>query len=249
LFRWLGKMFGKRTAVEAQRKNPVVEQAVQGSAEAYAGIPLHQFINEDRRSELARNLYLEVSRICNTTDPVTACRDQFAATMLKSASYQVLVIPAPPEADDSGLRGLPGISGELQTSLVDICEINDDLRSTMYRETDSQKFDTLWQIIQRLHWETRWLLDTLNATRIALGDCVDDDDWYKPFLHAACVTLEHTYRWELEMPAAFDDEIAREAASTYAVFADIVLSGSKNPAAEWREYASGTVAPLPDFGS
>lgn len=242
-------MFGSRTAVETQRENPVLDQAVQGSAEAYARIPLNQFIDDDRRSELARNLYLEVSRICNTTDPVTTCRDQFAATMLKSASYQVLVIPAPPETDDSGLRGLPGISGELKARLVDICEINDDLRSTLYSETESQEFDVLWPIIQRLHWETRWLLDTLNATRIALGDSVDDDDWYESFLHAACVTLEHTYRWELEMPAAFDDGIAKEAASTYAVFTDIVLSGSSNPAAEWREYARGTAVPMPDPGS
>ena len=67
--------------------------------------------------------------------------------------------------------------------------------------------------------------------------------------HAACVNLEHTYRWELEMPAAFDDEIAREAASTYAVFTDIVLSGARNPASEWREYASSTGIPMPDFDS
>lgn len=246
MFRWLGKLFGSRTAVERHRDNPVLDQAVQGSAEAYASSPLSQFIDEGRRSELARSLYLEVSRICNTTDPVTTCREQFAATMLKSASYQVLVIPAPPEPDDSGLRDLPGISGELRARLVDLCEVNDDLRSTLYTETESQEFDVLWPIIQRLHWETRWLLDTLDATRIALGDCVEGDDWYEPFLHAACVTLEHTYRWELEMPAAFDDEIAREAASTYAVFTDIVLSGAKNPATEWREYARSTAVPMPD---
>lgn len=247
MFRWLGKLFGNRTAVEAQRSNPVLEQAIQGSAEAYAVLPLDQFIDEERRSTLARDLYLEVSRICNTIDPVTVCRDEFASTMLKSASYQVLVIPPPPEPDDSGLRKQPGISGELKAHLDELCEKNDELRSTMYAETDSRDFDTLWPIIQRLHWETRWLLDTLNATRIALGDDAADDDWYEPFLHAACVNLEHTFRWELEMPPAFDADIAREAAATYAVFTDIVLSGAKSPAAEWREYARGAGVPLPEF--
>jgi hypothetical protein len=242
-------MFGKRTAVEMQRTNPVLEQAVQGSAEAYAKIPLHNFIDEERRSELARELYLEVSKICNTTDPVAVCRDEFAATMLKSAAYQVLVIAPPPEPDDSGLRKQPGISGELKAHLVALCEKNDDLRSIMYAETDSRGFDVLWPIVQRLHWETRWLLETLNATRIALGDSVDDDDWYEPFLHAACVNLEHKFRWELEMPSAFAEDIAREAASTYPVFTDIVLSGAKNPADEWREFARGTGVPMPDFAS
>ncbi len=249
MFRWLGRLFGNRTAVERQRDNPVLEEAVQRSAEVYAELPLKDLIDEARRSELARKLYLEVSRICNTTDPLTTCREVLAATMRKSAGLQVLVIPPPPEPDVSGLRDQPGISGELRSRVVEICARNDDMRSAMFAETEAQDFDTLWPIVERLHWETRWLLETLNATRIALGDHVEGDDWYLPFLHAACVQLEHTYRWELELPPAFDEDVAREAAATYAVFSDIVLSGAADPLAEWRDYARQTGVPLPEFSS
>jgi hypothetical protein len=249
VFRWLGRLFGRRTAVEMQRDNPVLDEAVRRSAEAYAELPLKNLIDEARRSTLARALYLEISRICNTVDPVTTCREELAATMLKSAGFQVLVIPPPPEDDESGFRRQPGVTGELKAHIADICAKNDDMRSAMYAETDEEDMAALWPIIERLHWETRWLLETLNATRIALGDHVEGDDWYLPFLHAACVQLEHTYRWELELPPAFDEGIAREAAATYAVFSDIVLSGAANPAAEWRDYARSMGVPLPDFSS
>ncbi len=249
MFRWLGRLFGNRTAVERQRANPVLEEAVQRSAEVYAELPLKDLIDEARRSELARKLYLEVSRICNTPDPVTTCREALAATMLRSASLQVLVIPPPPEPDVSGLRDQPGISGELRSHVADICAKNDALRSVMYAETEAEDVGTLWPIVERLHWEAQWLLETLNATRIALGDHVEGDDWYLPFLHAACVQLEHTYRWELELPPAFDEDVAREAAATYAVFSDIVLSGATDPLAEWRDYARPTGIPLPEFST
>ena len=249
MFRWLGRVFGNRTAVEAQRSNPTVEAAVQGSAEAYAALPLGGLIDEDRRSELARSLYLEVSRICNSTHPVTTCREELAATMLRSAGFQVLVIPPEPEADGSGLRKQPGVTGELQAHLPRICQRNDLLRSAMFQETEAEDFDSLWPIVERLHWETRWLLDTLNATRIALGDQVDANDWYLPFLHAACVQMEHTYRWELELDSAFDAAHAREAPSVYAVFSDIVLSGASDPVSEWRDYAARSGVPMPDFDS
>ena len=249
MFGWLGKVFGNRTAVEAQRSNPVVEAAVQGSAEAYARLPLAGLIDEAHRSKLARDLYLDISRICNTTDPRMTCREELAAMMQKSAGFQVIVIPPPPEADDSGLRDQPGVTGELKARLAQICRKNDQLRSAMYEETDAEDSETLWPIVERLHWETRWSLETLNATRIALGDQVEGTDWFLPFLHAACVHMEHTYRWELELPPAFDEEHAREAASVYAVFSDIVLSGSADPVSEWRDYAAQSGVPLPDFDS
>jgi len=249
VFGWIDRLFSKRTAVDTQRSNPVLEAAVQNSALAYDQIPLRDFIDEERRNELARDLYLEMNKICNTTDPVTACRDHFVATMLTLASYQVLVIPPEPEEDSSGLRMQPGISGELKAHLVELCEKDDDLRSTMYAETESQAFEDLWEVVQRLYWETYWLMGSLDGTRIALGDSVEGDDWCQAFLHAACVKLEHAYRWQLELPPAFDQKIAKEAATSYSVFTDIVLSGAINPVAEWRDYCADSGIPMPDFGA
>ena len=240
-------MFGRRTAADKLRDNPVVRAAVRASSEAYSRTPLAELIDEDRREALSRELYLEINRICGTIDPVTTCRDEIARTMLQFAALQVLLVPPAPEDDPSGLRRQPGVSGELMAHLAEICERNDELRSVMFRESGSGDAVDPRPVVLRRYWESSWRLGTLNGIRQALGDSVEGDDWYEPFLHAACVQKEHAYRWELEWPPAFDESVARAAANAYSMFTDIVVSGSVNPAREWREYAGGLGVPMPDF--
>lgn len=247
MFGWFGRLFGGRTAADRIRDNPAAQAAVQASAAAYNRTALRNLIDDDRREVLARELYLDINRICNTIDPVTSCRDELARTMLAFAAYQVLLVPPEPEDDPSGLRRQPGISGDLQARLAEICDRNDELRSAIFRETGSHEARELRPIVDRLYWETSWRLGTLDGIRKALGDTVEGGDWYEPFVHAACVQAEHTYRWELELPPAFDESVAREAANAYSVFTDIVVSGSPDPAREWRDYAAGLGIPLPDF--
>jgi len=244
---WIGKLFGERTAAQKGRDNPVVQAAAQASALVYDRILLKNFIDEARRSELARALYLDINRICNTAEPRTVCREELVRAVLQLASFQVLVIPPPPEEDPTGMRGQPGVTGELQPGIVELCVRDDDLRSAIYGRTESREHDELFDVIEKLYWETCWRAGTLNATRIALGDTAGDGDWYDAFVHAACVTLEHKYRWELEMPPAFDEHIAREAANAYAVFTDIVISGSTDPVQEWRDFCAGSDVPMPVF--
>ena len=244
---WIGKLFGERSGAQKRRDNPVIEAAVQGSARVYERIRLRDFIDEARRSELARALYLEINRICNTAEPETTCREALVRAVLELAAYQVLVIPPPPEEDPTGMRDQPGVTGELRPGIVELCARDDDLRSAIYGLTESRELDDLFAVIERLYWETCWRAGTLNATRIALGDNADGSDWYDAFVHAACATLEHKYRWELEMPAAFDEAVAREAANAYAVFTDIVISGSTNPVREWRDFCAGSNVPMPEL--
>ena len=244
---WFGRLFRGRTAADKDRQNPAVRAAVQESAQVYNRTPLRELIDEDRREVLARELWLEINHVCNMIDPVTSCRDELAKAMLSFSGYQVLLVPPEPDVDPSGLRGQPGVSGEMKAYLREICEKNDELRSAMFRESESPDGGAMLAIVERLYWEMYWRLGTLNGIRVALGDMVEGDDWYEPFLHAACVQKEHTYRWELELPPAFDQAVAREAAMAYSVFTDIVISGSPNPAREWRDYAAGLGVPMPDF--
>ena len=108
--------------MEASRRNPVLHAVVQKSAVIYDEIPLRDFISEETRAELGRELFLEINGICNAAEPVMACRDKLASTMLRFAAYQVLMIPPPPEEDPSGLRGQPGITGELKEKLVQVVQ-------------------------------------------------------------------------------------------------------------------------------
>lgn len=244
---WLGKLFGARTAVEKQRRNPALEATVQQSARVFDQIPLRDFISEERRAELARELYLEVSRICNSVQPASVCREKYAAAMLELASYQVLMIRPAPEEDPSGLREQPGITGELNAYLVELFRKNDNLRAARYGETEIVSRADHWGVLQRLYWESYWLLETLNAARVELGDSIADGDWGAAFLHAACVNAEHAYRWDLELPSAFEESIAKQASTAYSMFTDIVMSGTIDPAAEWRDYYRDSGIPMPDL--
>jgi len=233
--------------VETGRENPVLHAAVKKSAVLYDQIPLRDYITEEDRHELSRQLFLEIHRICSALDPVLACRDKLVKTMLKFASYQVLVIPPAPEEDPSGLRGQPGITGELKARLDQVVQRNEELRAEMYEATDSRSYEALWEVVQRSYWKTYWFLKSFDAVRVELNDVEKGHDWYDSFRHAACANQEHVYRWELEMPPAFAEDIAKLASTAYSLFTDIVLSGGANPATEWRDYYKDSNIPTPTF--
>lgn len=249
MFSWLRRWFGARTAVEKQRQDPVLRSVVQKSAQIYDRIPLRDFISEERRTQMARELYLLVNRICSAKNPASACREKYAAAMLDLAAYQVLMIRPAPAEDPSGLRGQPGITGELHAYLVDLFKKNDRLRAARFAEPDMDSHADYWQLVQRFYWESYWLLETLNAARTELGDTLAGRDWHDAFLHAACVNAEHAYRWNLELPAAFEESIAKQASMAYSMFTDIVMSGESDPATEWCNYYRDSGIPTPDFES
>lgn len=249
MFGWLGKLFGVRTAVENSRRNPVLLAAVAKSATIYSQIPLGEFIGEETRAEQARQLYLKINEICNSRDPLTTCRERLCVTMLELAMYQVLFIPPAPDDDVTGLRGEPGITGELKEHLFELSRVNDDLHALLSASGEPITRDSIWEILSRSYWETYWLLESINAVRIELGDYDDDDDWYRAFMHAAGANSEHLYRRNLDMPSCFDEDVADIAPTAYSIFTDTVLSGTENPGLEWREYYKDSNVPFMGDGT
>ena len=243
----LGNLFRRQTAIQAGRQNPVLLSTVKMSSKIYDGIPLRNFIGDEARDALARELFLEIHEICSAFDPVVACRGKLATMMIRFASLQVLVIPPPPEADPSDLRSQPGITGELTEYLVQIAENSDELRSALYGTTDAPTFDSIWEKVQQSYWQSYWFLETFNAARVELGDFLEEHDWFMPFKHAACANYEHIYRREIELPSAFDEDMASIAPNAYSIFTDIVLSGTEDPDLEWRNYYKDSKIPIPNF--
>ena len=248
MFEWISKLFGGQSAVEARRDNPVLAATARKSAEIYDYLPLSQFIDRETSDRLARQFYIEIDTVCNANDPLTAIREKLAVTMLRFAVYQVLVIPPEPQPDPSGLRACAGISGELTPHIAALARKNIALRSDLHESEYFADDADLWTLVQTQYWTTCWLLETLNAVRQELGDVTKKNDWYRPFMHAACANQENLYRVDLDLPSAFDESIARDAPAAYSIFTDIVVSGAKDPIAEWRDYHPGTKIPEPGQG-
>jgi len=243
---WLRKLFGVRTAVQTGREDPVLRAAVKKSSLIYQRIPLREFIDEETRRKLSRQLYLLLSGISRASDPVTAGREKLTAMMLEFAMYQVLIIPPPPDSDPSELRGRPGISGQLREYTFTLVGQNEDLCRHSRGVEVPLTADGASIFVQRSFWTRYWFLESINAVRLELGDCRNAGDWFGPYMHAACAHREHMYRRELSLPPSFVMDDADAAATAYSILTDIILSGAEDPISEWREYFKDSNIPCPD---
>ncbi len=59
----LGNLFRRQTAVQTGRQNPVLLSTVDKSSIIYDQIPLRNFVGDDTRGVLARNLFLVINEI------------------------------------------------------------------------------------------------------------------------------------------------------------------------------------------
>lgn len=249
MFNWLGKLLSSQTAIRKGRENPALQAAVLRSAEIFDALPGKALIDEASRSRLARQLYLDLHEVFNAASPIEVNRQKLAAQVLQMAMYQVLVIPAPPKTDITQMRGLPGISGELRQHLKRIVRASAELHEALFADAESFDDDdddaVIVQRLERSFQECCWCVATFDAARVALGDVVEGKDWFGPFLFAACANQESTYRFNLGLPSAFPEALSSSAPVAYSLFMDIVLSGAKDPLAEWTEYHRGSGIPMP----
>ena len=215
------------------------DEAVARASAIHAATPASRYLDASRQNELARRLYLELHEIFSASDRITVCRDKLVAEMLQFAPLRVLTIPQPPAKDASGLRSLPGISGELGAHVDAIVASDAELRRRLGVAPASANGDALWSSF----WQSYWFLESFNAARIILGDVVADGDWYRAFMHAACVGQEHRYRSTLGLPPMFPEEHAQPVVSAYSIYTDVVVSGAEDPDREWREYCRGLNIP------
>lgn len=246
VFDRLRRLFTARTAVREIRDNPALKATVSRASEIYTETPLAGLLDDSAKSALSRQLYLELNDICNATEPKAACRDKLVRSMLQFAPLQVVMIPPPPTTDDSGLRALPGITGELRPRLSELIDTDTDLRCGIAADQSGETADAAQQALSRSYWANYWFVETFNAARIELGDNVGVADWYRPFLHAACVSQEHAFRRELNLPPAFDEDVAQVVVTAFSIYTDVVVSGAEDPDREWHAYCERAGVPQLD---
>jgi hypothetical protein len=183
----------------------------------------------------------EVEKIALSPNPLMANRERLAHCVLELAQYQVLVLVPPPAEDLTGLRGQPGITGELKARLLDLYRVDERLQDCFKNMEDKpknwpEKWVDLWAPVDigyRLRYSYAHVFQGL---RLAFGDCRSDTkDWFAPFVVAMCGYKESKYRESLGMPSAFGPEreiFGKPLLLSY--FMNCVLDGTQDPFVEWK---------------
>jgi hypothetical protein len=188
---------------------------------------------------VAEEMIEEVAKVVTSPDPRMANRERLTSCVIELAQFQVLVIDPHPAEDPTGLRGQPGITGELKAHLLELAQKDKGLREFMHAFPTPKSVDDVWNPVlgqYRINYAWTTVYHTL---RFAFDDVnhAEGKDWFKPFVAAMCAWQEHEYRELLGMPPAFEgpETEASKKALKMRFFEKFVLEGARFPDLEWRE--------------
>ncbi len=187
----------------------------------------------------------EVAKVATSSDPRMANRERLVSCVIELAQFQVLIIDPLPAEDPTGLRGQPGITGELKAHLQVLVEKDKGLREFMHAFSTPNNADDVWSpVMGRYRIAFAWT-HVHQMLRFAFDDVnhAEGKDWFKPFVAAECAWQEYQYRELLGMPSALEvgETEAWKNALKMSFFSQCVLEGARFPDLKWRERADGMV--------
>jgi hypothetical protein len=248
----VGNLRGLFGARRSRRDNPIYQASLVRSAEFLDETPLKQQLSEESLDRHSQELAELVLQILGSRNPVAACRENLAGTMHEFARHQIILVPPEPEDDSTGLRGQPGITGEIKDRRLELAKLDEQLNEELRALTDEPNEDDVSNWCQESYWRLAWWLSVLNTVRIGLKDFNEvDRDWYLPLKHAQCAFVESYYRGKLGMESAFENDPLNMAGMIYGTFVNFVERGVRFPDVEWRDHYAERIdsglLPLPDF--
>lgn len=187
---------------------------------------------------VAESMMKDVIRVGTSTDPRMANREALTDSVIEYAKLQVLIIEPPPTPDVTGLRGKPGITGELKAHLLELVEKDKGLQEFLHEYDGPKDMNNLRILmVNRTYILWTWT-QVFSQMREAFDDLnyVKDKDWVAPFIAAWCAWEEYNYRELLGMPQVLgnDSFSAFIHASRMSCFLDIIMSGVQHPDLEWQ---------------
>jgi hypothetical protein len=203
---------------------------------------LGKYASEKTRQTILAQVLGETEKILISPNPVMANRERLTATMLSFAKWQVLVLPSASEesVEPTGLRGKPGVTGELKPHVSTLAKTDKDLKELVFELSPHATEADLRDSILFRYWRAANDLNVWNAVRMVLGDCHPDGvkDWFHPFVASACAWEEHLFRQQLGLAdvIAEQDSYGTIAALKHSTFMNFVLDGSRYPTFEWEEH-------------
>lgn len=191
-------------------------------------------VSDETKSNIKEGLMMEAFRLIGSDSPIMNNRQLLVPAVINMAAFQVLILPSSTENEPevTGLRGRPGISGELKASILDIAR-KDSYISSLFANHQDLTRDIVYDSCLGYYWGVSIRTNFFQSLRITFDDYFDnpDRDWFRPFVEAMCAYKEAHYRELLSMPDILDEQsgLAPCAALKYSTFADIILSGERDP--------------------
>lgn len=187
----------------------------------------------------------EVVKVATSSDPRMANRERLTSCVIELAQFQVLIIDPPPAEDPTGLRGQPGITGELKAHLLELAQKDKKLLEFMHAFPIPKNADDVWNPVWGRYRVVGAWTHVYQMLRFAFDDVnhAEGKDWFKPFVAAMCAHKEHEYRELLDMSPAFQGPKteAWKKAMKMGYFMEFVLNGARFPDLEWQERADAMV--------
>lgn len=182
--------------------------------------------SRESQGDIARQLMSEVLLVAKAQNSFLENRKTLAWAVNELAMMQVLVIQPEPKDDPSHLRGSPGISGNLSSSMADLCDQNHYLKSWIHNNGLSNLQEIQEAIVLR-HLVANAMANIFNHVRKAVGDMppTQQKDWFPTYLYIQCAIWESVFRKDLGLSLDLTEEalgVMREVEAT-------VMSGAKPP--------------------
>lgn len=157
----LGKLFERiRTSIAIHRLNemPAIQYGRRAIDTYWTG---NREITKDSSEQMvkrqAEKMMEEVIKVANAPDPRMANRENLTNWILECAQFQVLVIDPPPAEGPTGLRGQPGITGELKARLFELAQKDKTLREFMHAFDTPKDWDDVWDpVLMRYRMAFAW---------------------------------------------------------------------------------------------
>ena len=234
-----------KQALKTLEKDPLYKAAIETIRTTLTdkNSGLGKYASQKFKEELAGDIMKEVTDVVFAENRVMANREKLSAAVLMMAKYQVLVLPAEnePEQEITGLRGKPGITGQLKSHIKKIAEKDQDIKKLAWNLDNPSEKD-IYEACLYQYWVYALSVQVYQTLRFYLNDYHPDTqkDWYRPFVEAMCAWEEHNFREAIGLPdiLAKQDEYGSAAALKYSTFFDFVRDGSKYPNFEFQEHYS-----------
>lgn len=235
MFKKLQMKLAERRAHAELSKNPIVEMGRKAIGTYWLDKPhLKQQHSKEYLDNVAGQLMERVVQIATAQDPVAANRKELVGMTSAAADYDVLILDPPPTEDETGIRGILGISGELRAHLEELVTINkylaDEFHGIPKYGSPDQYYDVCviryrqCYAAMHVHHELRFELDDYNPNAAL--------DWFPPLFLVQCAISENHYRGELGLPTVLEPMEALE----YSTLINYVTNGEKWPDLAWERH-------------